>query len=139
MFGCGGDTQKIPVAPIAENNMFFIEDHTVYLSTNHTINIPDIEAKKYSIQKDKNLVLLNISVIDNKNMVSAKVKIDVVASNLLGQNKEIKMLEIIENNSVSYAFLTSVSNLETLNYKIKVTLNEGNSKNLKYTHKFYTD
>mgnify|MGYP001273651368 CR=1 FL=1 len=59
-----------------------------------------------------------------------KIRLDNLVT---GQKKEIKILEIVENNSVSYAALTSVSNLETLNYDVKVTLIDGSSKNFKYT------
>ena len=107
--------------------------------TNKTTNISEFEADKYDIERKKDHVLLNISVINNKDFTNSNVKIDVTANNLLGQKKEIKILEIVENNSVSYVALTSISNFETLNYDIKVTLNDGSSKNFKYTHQFYIE
>tara|TARA_B100000686_G_C16701891_1_gene923934 strand:+ start:786 stop:1205 length:420 start_codon:yes stop_codon:yes gene_type:complete len=139
MYGCGGESKKIPIAAKAEDNVFYIKDQTVYLSTNKTIDISEFEADKYDIERKKDLVLLNISVINNKDFTNSYVKIDVTANNLIGQKKEIRILEIVENSSISYAALTSVSNLETLNYDIKVTLNDGSSKNFKYTHQFYTE
>lgn len=139
MYGCGGESKKIPIASKAQDNVFYIKDQTIYLSTNKTTNISEFEAEKYDIEREKGLVLLNVSVINNKDFTNSNVKIDVTANNLLGQKKEIKILEIVENNSVSYAALTSVSNLETLNYDIRVTLNDGSSKNFKYTHQFYTE
>ena len=139
MYGCGGESKKIPIASKAQDNVFYIKDQTIYLSTNKTTNISEFEAEKYDIEREKDLVLLNVSVINNKDFTNSNVKIDVTANNLLGQKKEIKILEIVENNSVSYAALTSVSNLETLNYDIRVTLSDGSSKNFKYTHQFYTE
>ena len=139
MYGCGGESKKIPIAAKAEDNVFYIKDQTVYLSTNKTIDISEFEADKYDIERKKDLVLLNISVINNKDFTNSYVKIDVTANNLIGQKKEIRILEIVENSSISYAALTSVSNLETLNYNVKVTLIDGSSKNFKYTHQFYTE
>ena len=139
MYGCGGESKRIPIASEAEDNIFYIKDQTVYLSTNKSTDISEFEADKYDIEREKGLVLLNISVINNKDFTSSNVKIDVAANNLIGQKKEIEILEIVENNSISYAALTSVSNLETLNYDIKVTLIDGSSKNFKYTHQFYTE
>ena len=139
IYGCGGESKRIPIASEAEDNIFYIKDQTVYLSTNKSTDISEFEADKYDIDREKGLVLLNISVINNKDFTSSNVKIDVTANNLIGQKKEIEILEIVENNSISYAALTSVSNLETLNYDIKVTLIDGSSKNFKYTHQFYTE
>ena len=139
LYGCGGESKRIPIASKAEDNVFYIKDQTVYLSTNKTTNISEFEADKYDIERKKDHVLLNISVINNKDFTNSNVKIDVTANNLLGQKKEIKILEIVENNSVSYVALTSISNFETLNYDIKVTLNDGSSKNFKYTHQFYIE
>ena len=139
LYGCGGESKRIPIASKAEDNVFYIKDQTVYLSTNKTTNISEFEADKYYIERKKDHVLLNISVINNKDFTNSNVKIDVTANNLLGQKKEIKILEIVENNSVSYVALTSISNFETLNYDIKVTLNDGSSKNFKYTHQFYIE
>ena len=139
MYGCGGESKKIPIASKAQDNVFYIKDQTIYLSTNKTTNISEFEAEKYDIEREKDLVLLNVSVINNKDFTNSNVKIDVTANNLLGQKKEIKILEIVENNSVSYVALTSISNFETLNYDIKVTLNDGSSKNFKYTHQFYIE
>ncbi len=139
MYGCGGESKRIPLASKAQDNVFYIKDQTVYLSTNKSTDISEFEADKYDIERKKDLVLLNVSVINNKDFTNCNVEIDVTANNLLGQKKEIKILEIVENNSVSYAALTSVSNLETLNYDVKVTLIDGSSKNFKYTHQFYTE
>ena len=36
MYGCGGESKKIPIASKAQDNVFYIKDQTIYLSTNKT-------------------------------------------------------------------------------------------------------
>ena len=100
MYGCGGESKRIPLASKAQDNVFYIKDQTVYLSTNKSTDISEFEADKYDIERKKDLVLLNISVINNKDFTNSNVKIDVTANNLLGQKKEIKIILIFRISSL---------------------------------------
>ena len=53
MYGCGGESKKIPIASKAQDNVFYIKDQTIYLSTNKTTNISEFEAEKYDIEREK--------------------------------------------------------------------------------------
>ena len=71
MYGCGGESKRIPLASKAQDNVFYIKDQTVYLSTNKSTDISEFEADKYDIERKKDLVLLNVSVINNKDFTNS--------------------------------------------------------------------
>ena len=139
LWGCGGEQKKIPQAQNAQNNAFEIRNHIVYLSTNYTENIPDDVAEKFRIEKNKNNIVLNVSIFKKSNNKPTKANISVKANNLLGQSKKIQSFEIIENGNTSYAYLSSISDQETLNYNIAINLEDNISSTLKYSNKFYIE
>ena len=139
LWSCGGEQKKIPQAQNAQNNAFEIRNHIVYLSTNYTENIPDDVAEKFRIEKNKNNIVLNVSIFKKSNNKPTKANISVKANNLLGQSKKIQSFEIIENGNTSYAYLSSISDQETLNYNIAINIENNISSTLKYSNKFYVE
>lgn len=139
LWGCGGEQKKIPQAQSAQNNIFEIRNHVVYLSTNYTEDIPDDVAEKFRIEKNENNILLNVSIFKKSNNQSTNANISVKANNLLGQSKKIQSFEIIENGNTSYAYLSSISDQETLNYNITINIENNISSTLKYSNKFYVE
>ena len=109
------------------------------MSTNYTEDIPDEVAEKFRIEKDKNNILLNVSIFKKSNNKPSKANISVKANNLLGQSKKIQSFEIIENGNTSYAYLSSISDQETLNYNIGINIENNISSTLKYSNKFYVE
>ena len=136
---CGAEQQKIPQAQIAKQNAFQIGKHTVYLSTNKTNRLSEAMAIKYNVDRKQSLSMLNVSILRDSDNKSVTAKIDIDIKNLLGQNKKITALTFIENSYISYAFISSVSNQETLLYKLKVSPENKYIKNIQYREKFYID
>ena len=136
---CGAEQQKIPQAQIAKQNAFQIGKHTVYLSTNKTNRLSEAMAIKYNIDRKQSLSMLNVSILRDSDNKSVTAKIDIDIKNLVGQNKKITALTFIENSYISYAFISSISNQETLLYKLKVSPENKYIKNIQYREKFYID
>ena len=136
---CGAEQQKIPQAQIAKQNAFQIGKHTVYLSTNKTNRLSEAMAIKYNIDRKQSLSMLNVSILRDSDNKSVTAKIDIDIKNLLGQNKKITAFTFIENSYISYAFISSISNQETLLYKLKVSPENKYIKNIQYREKFYID
>lgn len=136
---CGAEQQKIPQAQIAKQNAFQIGKHTVYLSTNKTNRLSEAMAIKYNVDRKQSLSMLNVSILRDSDNKSVTAKIDIDIKNLLGQNKKITAFTFIENSYISYAFISSISNQETLLYKLKVSPENKYIKNIQYREKFYID
>ena len=139
LLSCGNEQQRIPQAPIAENNIFQFSEHTVYLSTNKTSDLSKDIAKKYNIEIKNNLAMLNVSIINKSNNKSVTANINITVKNLLGQIKKISTLAITENDFTSYVFISPISNQETLIYSLQVSPEEKYIKKIQYQKKFYTD
>ena len=77
LLSCGNEQQRIPQAPIAENNIFQFSEHTVYLSTNKTSDLSKDIAKKYNIEIKNNLAMLNVSIIKKSNNKSVTANINI--------------------------------------------------------------
>lgn len=101
-------------------------------------------AKNYQIGRSKTRGMLNLSVLkQQKGRVSIPVnaKITLKAQNLYGQNKEVELRKISENDGAIYYIGTfTVSSRETIVFKASV-IPEGESSaiQIKFDQEFYTD
>ena len=136
---CGAEQQKITQAKIAKNNVFQLGNYTVYLSTSKTSDLSEGMAAKYNLERKQSLSMLNVSILRDSDKKSVAAKIDLEVKNLLGQNKKITASTIIENSYISYAFISSISNQETLLYKLKISPENKYMKDIQYSKKFYTN
>ena len=136
---CNSGEKDIPQAPNAQNNVFHIGEYTVYLNTSYTKDISNDIAIKYGIKKSENRIMLNVSILNNQSRKSVEGAITIDVTNLLGQKKAVKEMKVVENDSVSYAFFSDISNLETLIYNLSISPEENYSKKIQYTNKFFID
>jgi len=139
LYACNNEKAEIPQAQNAQNNAFHIGEYTVYLNTSYTRDISNKIATKYGIEKSNNRIMLNVSILNNQSKKSVESDIIANATNLLGQKKALKEMKFIENNSVSYAFFSDISNQETLIYNLSISPEQKYSKEIQYTNKFFTD
>ena len=136
---CNSGEKDIPQAPNAQNNVFHIGEYTVYLNTSYTKDISNDIAIKYGIKKSDNRIMLNVSILKNQSRKSVEGAITIDVTNLLGQKKAVKEMKVVENDSVSYAFFSDISNQETLIYNLSISPEENYSKKIQYTNKFFID
>jgi len=100
-------------------------------------------ANTYQITRSKNRGIVSLSVLNTTHSPpkALKANISISAKNLLNQNKDIKLIEIIEKDEAVYYLGTfSINNQEDVNFDISVT-HKGSEKaiKLKFSREFYTD
>ena len=81
--------------------------------------------------------MLNVSILNNQSKKSVEGAITINVTNLLGQKKAVKEMKIVENDSVSYAFFSDISNQETLIYNLSISPEHKYSKKIQYINKFF--
>jgi hypothetical protein len=142
---CGGpgESAKVPVAQPAGATSADIGDHVVHFSAQSTDQLPPDIARAYNILRSKNRAMLNVSVIRKSDNTSVEAVVDVQATNLTGQLKNVSMRKIEEpgeKTAIYYIGETPVANRETLIFDIKVTPEGGNMpSDVRFKREFYTD
>jgi hypothetical protein len=137
LYACNSEKKEIPQAPNAQNNVFHVGEYAVYLNTNYTRDISNDIAIKYGIEKSENRIMLNVSILNNESKKSVEGAITINVTNLLGQKKAVKEMKVVENDSVSYAFFSDISNQETLIYNLIISPEHKYSKKIQYINKFF--
>lgn len=101
-------------------------------------------AKQYQIGRSKTRGMLNIAVLKQQEgqlSLPVDAKININAQNLYGQNKEVELRKISENDGAIYYIGTfTVSSRETIIFKAKVTPDGSNKViEIKFDHEFFTN
>lgn len=117
-----------------------IGDYIVHYNAISTESLPPAVARAYGITRSKNRGLLNISVLKKGgNFEGVEATIDVSATNLTGQLRDIKLRKIQEQNAVYYISEFSVADQETLDFSIKVTTADNKTGNMKLRQQFFSN
>lgn len=142
---CGGpgDTATVPVAQPAAATSADIGDYVVHFSAQSTDQLPPEIARAYNILRSKNRAMLNVSIIRKSDNTSVPAAVEVQATNLTGQLKNITMRKIEEpgeTSAIYYIGEASVANRETLVFDISVTPEGVNTASeVRFKRQFYTD
>ena len=112
-----------------------------YNAINSTLIQPEI-ASQYKILRSRFEGVLNLAVqkkIDGK-YTGVTADLSGTASNLLGQQQQLKFVEVREGDAVYYLSNFHFSNEETFRFKIDINSTDGKLKHtVKFQQKFYTD
>ena len=99
-------------------------------------------AKQYKITRSRNRIMLNIAVRKKqpgRQPTHVKAKVNVIATNLVGQIKTATMRPIHEGSSIYYIGELNVSDHERLKFNVKVTPdNEKKTYTVKFAQQFST-
>jgi hypothetical protein len=115
-------------------------DYIVHYNAISTESLPPAVARAYGITRSKNRGLLNISVLKKgAGYEGVEAKIDVSATNLTGQLRNIELRKIQEQNAVYYISEFSVADQETLDFSIKVTTADNQTGNMKLRQQFFSN
>lgn len=97
-------------------------------------------ASNYGVLRSKNRGLLNVSVVrDDGSFKGAEAKLEVHATNLNGQLRELKMRKVADQDAVYYISQFPVSDQETLDFNIQVTTLDQARSNIKFRQQFFVD
>ena len=117
-----------------------VGNFVVHYNALSTESLPPTVARAYGITRSKNKGLLNISVLKKGgNFEGVEADIDVSATNLTGQLRNIELRKITEQNAIYYISVFSVADRETLDFSIKVTTADNKTSNLKLRQQFFSN
>lgn len=142
---CGGpgESATVPVAQPAGATSADIGDYVVHFSAQSTDQLPQDVARAYNILRSKNRAMLNVSVIRKSDNTSVTAAIEVRATNLTGQLKNVAMRKIEEPGetvAIYYIGETPVANRETLMFDISIKpAGQNTVSDVRFQRQFYTD
>jgi len=117
-----------------------VGNYIVHYNALATESLPPSVARAYGITRSKNRGLLNISVLKKGgDYQGVEAEIDVSATNLTGQLRNMNLRKIQEQNAVYYISEFSVADRETLDFSIKVTTADKETGNFKLRQQFFTN
>ena len=133
-----------PAAALAQQSREF-NDYVVHYNALRTDLLPPQVAQGYGIKRSSSRALLNITVMAKdergEEVAAVRADIDVNATNLTGQRREIELREIEDGDgAIYYVGELPVHNLETYQFKLQVTP-EGAQEPLlvEFRQQFYTE
>lgn len=140
--GCGGPgpDAEIPQAEEAEETSKDIGEHVVHFSAQSTDQVSADIARAYDIVRSKNRAMLIVSVVGKSSGETVPATIDVRATNLTGQLKNVAIRRVDDQEAIYYIGETPVANRETLIFDLDITP-EGvpASSAVRFKRQFYTD
>jgi hypothetical protein len=143
--GCGRESQ-LSGAPAQSSQESFQDfgNYEVHFNAVRTDSLTPEVARAYNIERSKNRVLLNVTVLhkeaDHAPRKPVDGKVDVDAYNLNGQLKPLEMRRISEGEAIYNVGEVSISGSEILVFDIKVTpVNETKPLEVKFKREFFTD
>lgn len=117
-----------------------VGDYIVHYNALSTESLPPSVARVYGITRSKNRGLLNISVLKKGgDFQGVEANIDVSATNLTGQLRNINVRKINEDNAIYYISEFSVADQETLDFVIRVKTPDNQSATLKLRQQFFAN
>ncbi|MCU7959942.1 MAG: DUF4426 domain-containing protein [gamma proteobacterium symbiont of Bathyaustriella thionipta] len=131
----------LPTLVMAENSTS-VPGYTIHHNAFTTDILTPHIAHKYHVQRSKNRGMLNVSIIKNETIgigKSVPAQVEVTATNLTGQLRNINMREARSGTAIYYLGDFRVNNQETLNFIIKVRpAGSSETATIKLNHQFYT-
>lgn len=135
----------LPATAVAQQSREF-NDYVVHYNALRTDLLPPQVAQGYGIRRSSSRALLNITVMRKDEGVglgetAVPAQLDVNATNLTGQRRELEMREIRDaEGAIYYVGELPVHNLETYKFKVGV-IPEGESEVLlvEFRQQFYTE
>ena len=125
--GCGRPQPSAEIQPAQTGAESFkvLGEYEMHYNAVRTDQLSVDIARSYGIERSKNKVLLNISVLHKSPGSNTTEPVDadisVVTHNLNGQQKDLQLRRIAENAATYYIGDVSFSGAETLVFEIKAT------------------
>jgi len=134
---------EIPPAQASADSFKVAGDYELHYNAVRTDQLTPEVARVYDIERSKNKVLLNISVLHKVAggvTAATDAEITVNAHNLNGQVKEVQLRRISESTAIYYIAEVSVTGAETLVFQINATpAGSASAIDASFTREFFTD
>lgn len=143
---CSPDTGSRPAPQAREMTRASFEtfgDHVVHFNAQSTTMLPAEVARAFGIRRSGNRAMLNITVLrrgagDDSGSVTAAVEVN--ATNLLQQEKDISMRELREGEAIYYIGEFTVANEEIVTFNISIKPEGADAPHVfTFRQQFYTD
>ena len=132
----------LSITALAEQSISY-DDYTIHYSAFNTDTLSPEIAKSYQIQRSKNRIMVNLSVLKQQGQndlgTSVKSTVTGTATNLAQQIRRLDLREINESGAIYYITDIAVNNEETLTFNFMITP-DGEEKpyHLTFQQQFYT-
>ncbi|HEX9875099.1 MAG TPA: DUF4426 domain-containing protein [Gammaproteobacteria bacterium] len=128
--------------PSTENSRDF-GDYVVHFNAISTDQLTPEIARRYDIVRSRNRAMLNVSIIKKEAGTPGRPvsgSVFATAVNLTGQQKDLSVREIREEEAVYFIGEVAIANAETLVFTIDVTpINEPSRFSVRYMKQFFVD
>jgi hypothetical protein len=133
-----------PVAQTSDETSKDFGDYEVHVNAIRTDQLTAEIARAYAIQRSRNQVLLNVTVLRTRPGTPVRSAVEaaiaVLAHNLSGQVKPIKLRRVNEGDAIYYIGEVSIAGNEVLVFDVKATpINETRALDVKFKREFFTD
>lgn len=140
---CEHPSSNAAPAQASEETFKDFGDFELHVNAVRTDQLTTDVARAYQIQRSKNRVLLNVTVLGKANGAPRKpveAKIDVAAHNLNGQTKDLQLRRVNEKEAIYYIGEVSISGNEILVFDVTATpAGESRTLDLKFKREFFAD
>lgn len=143
MGGCGQAPAPAaqPAQPLEETFREF-GNYEIHFNALRTDTLPQQVASSYGIQRSRNRVMLNVTILrkqaEHAPRVPVEAEIAVDAYNLNGQLKNLQMRRVSEGEAIYYIGEVSISGTEILVFDIAATpTGEATPLTVKFKREFY--
>jgi hypothetical protein len=118
-------------------------EYVVHFSAQPTTMLSPDVARAAGIRRSGTRAMVNIAVlrrVDDAPDLPVSAAVEVSASNLLGQRREVRMRELRDGEAIYYLGELSVANEEIVNFTVRVRPEgAGEAHEFRFQQQFYTD
>jgi len=144
--GCGQrpEGSRAQTAQHSEESFKEFGNYEIHYNAVRADQIPAEVARNHGIERSKNRVMLNVTLLrkdaDHSPRKPVKGAVSVDAYNLNGQLKNIEVRQVTEGEAIYYLGTVSISGSEILIFDIKATPeNETAAFEVKFKREFFSD
>jgi hypothetical protein len=126
--------------PAATQQSETFGNYEVHYNTLNTNMLSPEIASVYGIQRSGTQAMLNVTVLNRETREAVAATVDVIASNLTGQRRDIELRRIDDQGAIYYIGQFRIHDEETLNFNVSVKPSgfDGDAFELTFRQQFFT-
>jgi hypothetical protein len=126
--------------PAATQQSETFGNYEVHYNTLNTNMLSPEIASVYGIQRSGTQAMLNVTVLNRETREAVAANVDVIASNLTGQRRDIELRRIDDQGAIYYIGQFRIHDEETLNFNVSVKPSgfDGDAFELTFRQQFFT-
>lgn len=127
-------------APVAAQQSQRFGNYEIHYNTINTNMLSPEIASAYGIQRAGSQAMLNITVLDATDREAIPARVDVTATNLTGQRRDIELRQINDQGAIYYIGQFRIHDEETLSFQVEVQPEgrQGPPFEMSFSQQFFT-